>query len=178
MKIYRLIIILVLLTQGFISYSQNIEFEDSVDLKIFDAAHEIMNEAETCALVTIDEEGRPRIRTMDPFTPENDLIIWMGTNPRSRKVRQIMREPRVTLYFLDNDATGYVMFHGLAELINDPKLKKVYWKEEWKDYYPNINNDYMLIKVIPIWIEVLSPKRGINNDPYTWEPPVLMFNFN
>lgn len=159
------------------SYTQNLEFGDSLDLKIFNAAWEIMKEAETCALVTIDDEGRPRVRTMDPFTPEEDLVIWMGTNPRSRKVRQIKRDSRVTLYFLDSDATGYIMLHGKAELINDPVMKKTFWKEEWQNFYPDKDKDYMLIKVTPEWIEVLSPKRGIDNDPETWQPPVLMFNF-
>lgn len=169
--------ILLLLIMPLAGFSQNIEFGDTLDAKIFNAAREIMDEAETCALVTLDNEGRPRVRTMDPFIPEDDLVIWMGTNPKSRKVRQVKRDPRVTLYFLDNDATGYVMLHGKAELVDDPELKKKFWKKEWNAFYPDKDKGYLLIKVVPEWIEVLSPKRGINNDPNTWQPPVLMFNF-
>src|SRR3974390_3074293 len=72
-------------------------------------AREIMAAQTYCALVTIDEEGRPQVRTMNPFPPEDDMTVWMATNTRSRKVREIRRDPRVALYYSDHaNALGYV----------------------------------------------------------------------
>ena len=52
-----------------------------------------MISAKTCALITLDSEGRPRVRVMDPFIPENDFTVWFGTNPKTRKVEQIKNNP-------------------------------------------------------------------------------------
>ena len=62
------------------------------------AAREIIAAARFCALVTVDDSGQPHARGMDPFEPDEDFTIWMGTNRHTRKVREIARDPRVTLY--------------------------------------------------------------------------------
>ena len=160
----------------FRSFNQNIEVADTSDIKLIKAAREIMTSAGTCALITLDEEGRPRVRTMDPFAPDSDFTVWYGTNSKSRKVNQINMDPRVTLYYLDSDASGYVMIHGLAQLVDDQKEKDQRWKDEWIAFYPNKTEDYLLIKVTPIWMEVSSSPRGIVGNPVTWETPVVFFD--
>ena len=148
---------------------------DSADQALIEAAKEIMNSAGTCALITLDDEGAPRVRAMDPFSPEKDLTVWFGTNSRSRKVDQIKKDPRVTLYYLDKDASGYVIIHGLARLVNNSQEKEKRWKAEWEAFYPDKTKDYLLIEVSPSSIEILSPPRGIVGDPETWQPPVVNF---
>jgi general stress protein 26 len=147
---------------------------DSTDTGYIEAAREIMSEAGTCALITLDETGRPRVRTMDPFSPEEDLTVWLATNPKSRKVGQIRNDARVTLYYLDKDQSGYVMLHGSARLIDDQKEKAKRWKDEWRIFYANYPDDYLLIKISPEWLEVVSYSRGIVCDSITWKPPVVV----
>jgi general stress protein 26 len=139
------------------------------------AAKEIMTSTETCALITQDKNGASRVRTMDPFPPEKDLTIWFGTNPKSRKIAQIKNDNKVTIYYRDKDETGYVMLHGKGEIINNQATKKNYWKDSWKSFYPNKKESYILIKVTPIWIEIVSPPRNIIGSNKTWEPPMLIF---
>lgn len=163
----------------FLSFSVNAQITQTVDTsdeKLLEAAKEIMTAAGTCALITLDEEGLPRVRAMSPFLPENDLTVWFGTNPKSRKVVQIKKDPRVTLYYLDSDASGYVMIHGTAQIVDDQKEKDKRWKDEWNDFYANKKEAYLLIKVTPKWLEVSSVKRGIHSDSLTWQPPVLKFD--
>ncbi|MBE0652182.1 MAG: pyridoxamine 5'-phosphate oxidase family protein, partial [Bacteroidales bacterium] len=113
---------------------------------------------------------------MDPFLPESDFTVWFGTNPKSRKVDQIKNDPGVTLYYLDSDASGYVMIHGTAQIVNDQQEKENRWKAEWEAFYPNKTEDYLLIKVSPEWMEVISYAYGIVGDPETWEPPIVVFD--
>ncbi len=155
--------------------SQILEPGDTSRFKLINAAREIMTEARTCALITLDEDCHPRVRAMDPFIPESGLTVWFGTNPKSRKVDQIIKNPRVTLYYLDSDASGYVMIHGIAQIVDDQKEKDKRWKDEWESFYPNRNEGYLLIKVSPIWMEVISYTRGIVGDSITWQPPTVMF---
>ncbi|MFQ5448112.1 MAG: pyridoxamine 5'-phosphate oxidase family protein [Saprospiraceae bacterium] len=157
---------------------QNIPPKDTVNIRLINAAKEIMTSARYCALITLDDEGRPRVRVMDPFIPENDLTVWFGTNPKSRKVGQIANDPRGTLYYLDKDASGYVMIHGTAEIVNDPKEKEAHWKDEWKAFYPDYPEGYLLVKVTPEWMEVVSYTRNITGDSITWEPPTVYFHSN
>ena len=157
-------------------YSQQAENNQNNDAVLISVAKKIMQSAKTCALVTIDDEGRPRVRTMDPFPPEEGLIVWFGTNSNSRKVIQIQENSKVTLYYEDIDKTGYAMIHGIASIINDLAEKEKHWKAKWKDFYPNFPNDYLLIKVVPQWMEVVSETRGITGNPKTWEPQKVTFN--
>ncbi|MFK5856995.1 MAG: pyridoxamine 5'-phosphate oxidase family protein, partial [Bacteroidota bacterium] len=141
---------LTLLVLWFIPTNANCQ---EYDTKMHMAAREIIIDAGTCALITLDDEGKPRARTMDPFIPENDFTVWFGTNSNSRKVEQIKKDPTVTLYYFDAKSQGYVVISGTAQLVNDSEKKEKYWKEEWKDYYPNKGDNYLLIKVTPKWLE-------------------------
>lgn len=62
-----------------------------------------MAAARYCALVTLDEAGRPLARAMDPFPPEADLTVWLATHRATRKVEEIRRDPRVALYYFHPD---------------------------------------------------------------------------
>jgi len=168
--------ILVLLLFPSISFSQKPELSDSLKNELIIAAREIITSASTCALITVDGKGIPRVRVMDPFLPENDFTVWFGTNPKSRKVAQIKHNPSVTLYYLANDESGYVTIHGTAQIVNDETEKEKWWKNEWRAFYPNRPADYTLIKVSPEWLEVISYAFGIVGDPITWEPLKVTFD--
>jgi general stress protein 26 len=170
------LIISLFLCLNFNVVGQSNNLQDSTRMNLIRAAKEIMDTANYCALITLDEEGRPRVRVMDSFKPEEELIVWFGTNPNSRKVAQIKNDPRVTLYYLDNDASGYVMIHGMAQLVDDPIEKERHWKDEWKSFYPKKPEGYLLIKVVPAWMEILSTSRGILGDKITWQPPMVIMN--
>ena len=137
------------------------------------AAREIMGAQTYCALVTIDETGRPQVRTMNPFPPEEDMTVWFATNPRSRKVREIRRDPRVALYYADHaNAIGYVALQGKAVLVDDMqeilKRKRAYWDQA----FPGLKN-IVLIKVVPERIDVLNYAAGTAADPETWRTPSI-----
>ena len=157
-------------------YSQDEGQNDSTNLKLIGASREIMKEAGNCALITLDNNSIPMVRIMDPFPPEADFTVWFGTNSASRKVSHIKNNPTVTLYYEDSDASGYVVIHGKAQLIDDAKEKEQRWKEAWEAFYPNNREGYILIKVSPEWMEVLSYSRGIVGDPKTWQIPIVKFD--
>lgn len=136
-------------------------------------AREIMAAQTYCALVTIDETGRPSIRTMNPFPPDEDMTVWMATNTNSRKLQHIRRDPRVTLYYSNHGtAIGEVSLIGRAELTTDPaeiqKRKRAYWDQA----FPGLKN-LTLIKVVPERLEVVNYKAGLHNDPATFRAPSI-----
>ena len=155
---------------------QNTEPNNSTEEQLITAAREIMKAARTCVLITLDGKSNPMARIMDPFPPENDFTVWFGTKSQSRKVNQIKNNSTVTLYYQDSDASGYVVIHGNAQIVDDQKEKEKRWKDEWKAFYPNNKDGYILIKVSPKWMEILSFPRGIVGDSNTWQTPVVTFD--
>lgn len=138
-------------------------------------AREIMTSTRYCALITIDSSGRAQARTMDAFAPDEKMIVWFGTNPLSRKVAEIRRNPRVTLYYFDRENQAYVTIHGTAQLVNDPAEKTRHWKDDWKAFYPDRDQNYLLIAVRPQTLEVVNTKKGIVGASRTWRPPTVEF---
>jgi general stress protein 26 len=136
-------------------------------------AREIMGSARYCALITLDSKGRAHARTMDPFPPDENMLVWFGTNPKSRKVAEIRRNRRVTLYYFDREGAAYVTISGVARLVNDPKEKAGRWKDEWKAFYPDREQGYLLIAVTPQELEIVSEKKGIVGDAVRWTPPTI-----
>lgn len=156
-------------------HAQEQHWKQSERARLIKAAREIMGAARYCALVTLDTLGRPYARTMDPFPPDENMVVWFGTNPNSRKVRQIRRNQRVTLYYFDRENQEYVTILGKARVVTDAKEKSKWWKEEWQAFYPDRSKGYLLIAVTPDKLEVVSEKKGILGDPRAWTPPSVTF---
>ena len=173
-KTTRSLLLFIFLSFGIAALAQE-PTGDYSESHLREAACIIMEKAQFCALITIDNEGIPRARTMDPFKPDSNFVVWFGTYKNTRKVEQIMNNPRVTLYYFDHLSESYVILTGSANLVDEPEKKAFYWKEEWKDFYPDFPNDYLLIKVVPEILELSSVSMGIYSDPETWEPPSLIF---
>lgn len=144
---------------------------------ITNVAAGIMERARYCTLVTNGADGHPQARIMDAFPPEAGMVVWMATTPLSRKVGEIRKDPRVTLSCFDAKTMGYVTLIGRATLVSDPTEKAKRWKDDWAKIYKarNRGDDYLLIRVAPIRLEVSAEGEGVKNDPKTWRAVVVEF---
>jgi general stress protein 26 len=157
------------------SYAQDAKPRQIQPDSLIAAAREIIGQQKYCALVTLDSTGRPNVRTMNPFPPEDDMTVWMATNSRSRKTDDIRRNPSVCLYYADHGrATGYVSITGKAYLVDDLNEKLKRKREYWTQAFPDWKY-LVLIKVVPEKIEVINYRRGFVNDSLTWKPPTVEF---
>jgi PPOX class probable F420-dependent enzyme len=143
--------------------------------RLQEVARGVMVKARYCTLVTVGEDGHPQARVVDPFAPEPDMAVWIATNARTRKVAQIARDPRVTLLYFDPAGPSYVALLGTAELVRDPAEASRRWKDEWASFYKEKNrgDDYLLIRVRALRLEVVSERDGVLNDPQTWRPAAV-----
>lgn len=145
--------------------------------QVIAAAKDVMQVARYSTFITIGDDGQPEARIVDPFVPEADFTIWIGTNPLTRKVAQIRRDPRVTLLYFNADAAEYVTIVGTAALVADSAEKARHWKEEWAGFYKDgpRGDGYLLIRVQPTRLEIVSPRHELVNEPRTWRPVLLEF---
>jgi len=143
--------------------------------QILAAAFDVMRAARYCTLITIGADGQPQARIVDPLIVEKEGAIWIATNPLTRKVEEIKRDPRVTLMFFNAAANEYVTVHARAGIVTDPSRKAAHWKTDWKPFYKEASRgtDFMLFEVKPFTLEVSSPRHKLNNDPATWRPVIV-----
>ena len=140
---------------------------------ILKAAREVITSARYATLATIDElGGYPHTRVVDPFEPEPDFAIWIGTNAETRKLQQITRNPRVSLLYFDAPRQHYVSLIGAAAIVRDAAERSRRFKPEWNPFYQNgsSGDDYVLIRVRPSRLEIVAESLGMKNDPKTWMP--------
>ena len=143
------------------------------------AARQVIAADPVAALVTVDEEGAARIRSVEVRPPDDgdpDFVIWLATQPRTRKVGQIEADPRVALYFESDDDGAYLSIAGLATLHRDVETaRRISWRtaEARAQFWPDFPQDYVLIRIVPQWLEVIG--FGIEADEETWRPRRVEF---
>ncbi len=138
---------------------------------LLEAARKIIDKDPYPVLVTTDDQGRSRTRMVELRPLEDDWVFWIATNPITRKVAQIESTPEVTLYFARDNQFSYVSVMGRASLHTDLEtLKAISWRDEPKlaMFWPEFPDDYMLIRIVPEWIEVTG--QGIASHPVDWRP--------
>jgi general stress protein 26 len=145
--------------------------------EIIKAARDVIQKAVYCTFITIGEDGQPQARIVEPTLPDSDLNVWIGTNPLTRKVKQIQRDARVTLLCFHAASSSYVTVLGRAAVVTDAGEKERRWKTSWAPFYPNGFRDsrFTLIRVTPTRLEISSPSRKMMSDPKTWLPVVIDF---
>jgi len=162
-KILKYTLVVLLLPYTYM-LSQNEQFPPQKEVphdSLLTYARMIVDSSNSRVLITVDESGKPHARTMSPFTPEDNWIIWLGTFPTSRKVKQIKNNPNVVVFYYDSKSFSYVNVSGTARLVNDSDLKAKYWKEGWKRFYPDRDKNYILVEVTPERLEVCSFKYNL-----------------
>jgi general stress protein 26 len=139
------------------------------------AALEIIKASPYCALATIDSNGHPQVRTMNPFPIDNEIVIWFATSRKSRKVAEIKNNPNVSIYYADHStAKGYVNITATATIIDDKELLVKMKREYWNNI-PDWQNRFVLIKIKPITLDVVNYQRGISGDSETSKAPSVVF---
>ncbi len=124
--------------------------------------------------ITIDKNGQPKARVMEPFAPDENFVIWLATNPRSRKVTELKNNTTATVHYYNKTKFAYVSLYGNAFLVNDETIKAQKFKKGWEQFYKNKKDDYLLIKFIPNTLELISISNKYTGDSITWKPHLVV----
>jgi len=164
---------MLLLISGLYSGSKSFTNEKTQkkDELIKKAAMEMIRSSQLCVLISTGMDGYPNARMMDPFPPDKNWVIWMGTNSQTRKVKEILRDNKISVFYESPDGDGYVTLKGTGFINNEKENKVKYFKEEWKEFYPADRKNFTLIKFIPELLEIVSYKKGLLGEKITWAAP-------
>ncbi len=118
----------------------------------------IMKDNFLFASLSTADDDQPRVRTVSPIVEDN-MSIWVTTRSTSRKVKQLQKNPKICLAFVEppeGDKAATVI--GEALIIPDTDKKKRVWKLAPFDLYEHFpdgptSSDFCLLKIIPKKIE-------------------------
>ena len=139
-------------------------------------ARAIMVKQGHAALVTIDDGALPRVRSVGTREPETDMTVWILTHRVSRKVAQLRARPEVALHYVDIEDVAEVTLMGIAELHDDVatvRAKNFFSDEQIAQYCPGFPDNYVMIAIRPLWLEMVAPGTGIKGDGSRWRPAGL-----
>lgn len=116
-------------------------------------------------LSTIDTDGFPSTRAMlnlrnkelyphlkKLYSKEkNPFTVYLTTNTSSVKMKELLWNNKVCLYFCDAPNYRGIMLRGQIELITDKLFKAQTWIKEWKPFYPDgaHSKDFSMLKFTP-----------------------------
>jgi general stress protein 26 len=149
---------------------------------VLDSADALIARDSSVGLVSVDESNRPRVRSVRAFRLKNPtsarerFTVFILTRPSTRKIDQITKNPLVTLYWNEDQRAAYTTIMGRATVHRDPKnprLQPFLDPATVKFFWPEFPNDFVMIEVVPDWLEFIGP--GLWNDPNTWRPQAVVF---
>lgn len=142
-------------------------------------AQTIIEKSKFMNLGTISEDGFPHIRLVmnlkrKDYYPELSKIIegynegfvtYISTNTSSNKVSQIKQNPNSSVYYeLTEDIWQGLMLLGTLEIVQDMKIKRDFWQENWNMYYPQgvVDQDYTILRFKPKFLKLYKQLRTYN----------------
>ena len=143
--------------------------------RLLEIAHNTMEAAGFCFLVSQGSSGGANARLMQPFALTPDWVVWCGANPDSRKVEEVCKDERVTLGYAYAVEGAYVTLVGRAEIVTDLDLRRRHWRESFTEFWPEgpEGENYVLIKFVPDRIELMNIAQGVAPEPHGLRPAVL-----
>jgi len=131
--------------------------------------YEMLEGFESTMLVTRTAAGPLEARPMRIAEVEPSGALWFVTSRASRKISEIVQDPRVLLVY--QDASGqYLSVSGTARVVDEPLRTRRLWKESYKTWFPKGADDpeVVLVSVEPEVAEFWDVS-GVNGIRYLFE---------
>jgi general stress protein 26 len=113
----------------------------------------LVEASKICMLGTNGEDGFPNIKAMLNLKHEGLKRVWFSTNTSSRRVRQLKKDGRACVYYVDEQNFQGLMLVGTVEVLQDPASRKMLWSKGAEVYYPlGVNDpDYSVLRFTAKW---------------------------
>ena len=110
-------------------------------------------------LITFGPDNAPRGRIMTNLPLGKDMVIWFATGLSTSKIKDIKKNPNVSVFVDDPYDMANASIAGKAEIVTTPSLLKKFWQEPFGFFFPGgpTDPDYCLLKITPKKVEYLKP---------------------
>lgn len=109
---------------------------------------QLVNRSTFAMLGSNGEEGYPNIKAMYRMDNNGLNEIWFSTNTSSKRVPQLISNPKACVYFADFEKFEGLMLIGEIEVLQDDESRKRIWRDGCEIYYPlGVNDpDYSVLR--------------------------------
>ena len=116
-------------------------------------ALELANRCTIAVLGTNGDDGYPQIKAMIKMENEGLRAVWFSTNTSSRRVAQLQKDSRASVYFVDFEIWMGLMLVGEVEILQDAASRQRLWRDGYEKYYPlGVNDpDYTVLRFTTRW---------------------------
>ncbi len=131
--------------------------------------YEMLESLESAMLVTRATTGHLEARPMRIAEVEPSGPLWFLTSRASKKVDEIVQDPRVLL--VSQDPGGqYLSIAGTARVVDEPLRTRRLWKESYKVWFP-VGPDDQEIVLVSVEPEIAEfwDVSGVNRFRYLFE---------
>ena len=110
-------------------------------------------------LITFGPDNAPRGRIMTNLPLGKNMVIWFATGLSTSKIKDIRKNPTVSVFVDDADDMTNASISGKAEIVTAKRLLKKFWQEPFGFFFPGGPTDpnYCLLKITPKKVEYLKP---------------------
>lgn len=114
---------------------------------------DVVTACDSLQLATISLDGYPETRHVLNAMNQNatDLNLHFMTNKQSPKYQQLLKNPKVCLYYFIPENRHAVRLFGKIEIIEDNAQKQKYWQDDFKGFGYSGPDDanYALLHFVP-----------------------------
>ena len=131
-----------------------------------------------CFAVTLAADGAPHARLVQPGRLQEDWSLCFLSDARSRKVRELCRDPRLTLAWQHDAERAYVTLLGRAVANTEVAAKRAIWRPEMNHFHPGGPEDpnNVIVEFATERLEVSSGGRSIAPPPRGFSAATLTRN--
>lgn len=160
-------------------YKQHVQrkFDSSIEHCLY-TVRTMLRKSKYCFLITNSERNWPSARMVQPIIELDTFVIWFGTNPRLRKVKEIQENPYVTIAFGQESGNANLIIYGKAIIENNVRERIKHWISSWILFFPSgpRGEDFVSIRVEPLEMELMNFKKHIVPEPFGLKPIKLVNN--
>ena len=116
-------------------------------------ALELANQQTIAMLGTNGDAGYPNIKAMIKMENEGLKTIWFSTNTSSKRMKQLQRDRKTCVYFVDMEHWKGLMLVGRVEILQDAASRERLWRDGYERYYPLgvTDPDYTVLRFTAQW---------------------------
>ncbi|MFA6979307.1 MAG: pyridoxamine 5'-phosphate oxidase family protein [Ignavibacteriaceae bacterium] len=137
-----------------------------------DTARKMLKNSKYCFLISSSERNWPSARMVQPIIELDTFVIWFGTNPTLRKIKEIQENPYVTIAFGKESENANLIIYGKATIETNIRERVKHWIGSWLLFFPSgpRGEDFVSIRVEPIEMELMNFKKYIVPEPFGLKP--------
>jgi len=89
------------------------------------------------SFATFGTDGYPDVRVLVVTAKDGADTIWFATETSSRKIAQLQKNPKATIYGYDMEAMTEFRLFGTVELLSDPESRRKVWQDDFTQHWPD-----------------------------------------